>query len=107
MIQNILNKSEMTIGDFLHSLVDYKCNIMDGILDEISDEQLRANFLQKAAKLREEKHQETSGFAHVDLPVTYFLDHAMIDFINMKPKSSILSEDKPKTGSRKIILPNN
>ncbi len=104
---DILNKSEMTIGDFLHALVDYKCNIMDGILDEISDEQLRTNFLQKAAKLREDKHKETSGFAHVDLPVTYFLDHTMIDFINMKPKSSILSEDKPKTGSRKIILPNN
>ena len=103
----ILNQSEIKIGDFLHALIDYKCNIIDDIMGAISDDQLKASFLDKNARLREEKHKETDEFAHVDLPITYFLDHTMRDFINMKPRSSILSEDKPKTGSRKIILPNN
>ena len=105
---DILNQSQMKIGDFLHSLIDFKCDIIDAIMGEIYDEQLRTIFLEKNAKLREEKHKETDGFAHVNLPVTYFLDHTMIDFINMKPKSSILSEDKKsKTVNKKIILPNN
>lgn len=103
-VLDILNNSGMTIGDFLHALIDFKCKIMSEIFNEITNKQLRKFYLEKVDTLRDEKHMETKGFAHVTLPITYFLDHTILDFIQMKPKSSISDETTPD-GAKKILLP--
>lgn len=101
-----LNKSNITIGDFLHALIDDKCKTIKEILNEIDDPQLRKEYLQKLEELRSEKHKETSEFAHVDLPITFFLDHTIADFIKMERKSPLLAEEKPKV-AQKLYVPGN
>lgn len=102
-VVEILNS--ITIGEFLHTLINYKCQIMIDILKEISDPKLREKYLEKVQKLKQEKHRETSTFGHVHLPVTFFLNHTIVDMLNTKPKSSILlSDDEDTTGSKKIIV---
>lgn len=99
-----LNNSGMTIGDFLHALIDFKCKIMRDIFSEINNPQLKITYLEKVEDLKNEKHEETKTFAHVDLPITYFLDHTFLDFMKMERKSSIL-EDKKTNEVKKILLP--
>lgn len=101
-----LNKSGMTIGDFLKALIDDKCRTIREILEEIDNKELRNTYLKELEKLREEKHRETEGFAHVNLPITYFLDHTIMDFLRIDEKSKIYIEDKPKI-NQKIYIPNN
>ena len=103
-VLNILNNSGMTIGDFLHALIDFKCKTMSEIFSEIGNLQLRKAYLEKVEILREEKHGETKEFAHVNLPITYFLDHTFLDFMSMEHKSPIL-EDTTPNGTKKILLP--
>lgn len=103
-ILRILDESKMTIGDFLDALIDYKCQIMESIFKEIKDENLKKEYLEKIADLRKNKHEETKTFTHVDLPITYFKDHTMLDFLNRKLKSNILDEESPDS-NKKIILP--
>lgn len=103
-ILNILNKSEMTIGDFLHALIDFKCKIMSEIFSEIRDSKLRKTYLEKVETLKKEKHEETKTVAYVALPVTYFLNHTFSDFISMEHKSFI-PEDTTPNGAKKILLP--
>lgn len=100
---NILNNSGMKIGDFLHALIDFKCKIMCEVLSEISDPKLRTDYLKRVETLREEKHEETKTFTHVGLPVTFYLDHTFLDFLEMEQKSSLLGDDEP-TGAKKILL---
>lgn len=100
-----LNKSGMTIGDFLKALIDYKCNIMNEIFSEISDAKIRKQYLERVKDLREQKMNELNDFSHVDLPITYFLNHTIIDFLSREPKSSIKEDNKPNV-LKKIILPN-
>lgn len=104
-IIDILNKSGITIGEFLHALIDDKCKIIKEILNEIADPVLRKQFLEELEEFRLEKHKETNEFAHVDLPATFFLDHTIMDFINMEKPSSLLIEDKPKV-AQKLYIPN-
>lgn len=104
-ILKILNDSGMTIGDFLHALIDYKCKTMNEIFSEISSPQLRKKYLEKTEALREEKHEETKGFANETLPITFFLDHTFLDFINMEHTPSSILEDTKPSGAKKIILP--
>ena len=103
-ILNILKTSGITIGDFLHALIDFKCKTMSEIFSEISDSQLKRTYLEKVEILREEKHEETKDFAHVTLPISYFLDHTFLDFMSMERKSPIL-EDTTTNGAKKILLP--
>ena len=100
----ILNESAMTIGDFLHSLIDFKCNIMSDILKKIESKNLQEQYLLRVEDLRKEKHSETNTFAHTHLPITYFLNHTFNDFINDElNRSSIIEGNKPKA-VKKIIL---
>lgn len=99
-----LNNSGMTIGDFLKALIDDKCKTIREILEEIDDRELRNTYLKELENLRNEKIRETEGFAHVHLPITYFLDHTIMDFIRTDEKSKIYVEDKPKV-NKKLFLP--
>ncbi len=103
-IINILDKSGMTIGDFLHALIDFKCKIMTEILSEITDPKLRDSYLKKVETLKEEKHAQTKTFAHVRLPITYFLNHSFIDFLNSNFDQSSILDDDTTPKQRKIIL---
>lgn len=106
VIIDALNNANVTIGDFLKALIDEKCRIMKKVLDEIEDKKLRAKYLKQLEELKEEKKKEVEGFAHSDLPVTYFLDHTVIDFLRTEKKSKLLSDDKPKV-AQKLYIPNN
>lgn len=105
-IIKILNDYKITIGDFLHDLIDFKCNIMNEIFSEIKDSKLRIKYLTKVDELRKNKHEETLTFSYTNLPITYFLTHTIYDAMNIKPKSSILDQ-KDKPTPKKILLPKN
>lgn len=103
-ILTILKESGMTIGDFLHSFIDFKCQIMKEIGENIENPNLKITYLEKVENLREEKQKETKNFAYVDLPITYFSNHTILDFLSREKKSSILKDTTPKP-VQKIILP--
>lgn len=105
-ILDILNKSKMTIGDFLHSLIDFKCQIMTEILDEIGNSELRKEYLKKVEELQENQHKKTKTFAHINLPITYYLEHTFLDFLDSELKSSLLDDNNPNH-SKKILVPKN
>lgn len=102
-VMNILKEKEITIGDFLHALIDHKCGLMTDIFNEIEDKELKMRYLDKVEKLKEEKHNETKSFAHVKLPITYFKDHTLSDFLNIRQDSAILDDYSTKV--KKILLP--
>lgn len=106
-ILSILKEDGMTIGEFLNVLIHHKCDKMKSIFSQVKDFKLRSKYLQKVEDLRKEKLEETSQFAHVHLPVTYFYDHTFLDFLrDSEKRSSILLEDSKPTKPQKIILPN-
>lgn len=88
----MLNKSDIKIGEFLHALVDYKCDIIKDIISNVQDDSLRDEYINKTENLRKEKHEETDTFAHVKLPINYFYNHTILDFLDMpeEPKRSII-----------------
>jgi len=92
-ILNILNNSKITIGEFLHALIDSKCKIMIEIFSEIHDSESREIYLEKIKALKEKKHKETNNFAHVNLPVTYFLNNPLTDFMNFTFEIPIFEKD--------------
>ncbi len=96
----------MTLGDFLHDLIDFKCKTMSDIFKNINKKELRNNYLERVEVLREKQHQETATFAHVDLPITYYLNHSILDFIKTPPKSKVLTNSNKPKQKNKIILPN-
>lgn len=100
----ILNESGMTIGDFLHSLIDFKCNTMINILKEIENRRLQELYLLKVEDLRKEKHNETNTFTHIHLPITYFLDNTFNDFMEDELNRSSITENPESKNVRKIIL---
>lgn len=105
-IINILNDLDITIGDFLHALIEFKCQIMKEIFMEINDVKLKQTYLEKVETLRKERQEEVKQFAHATLPVTYFLNHTILDFMNRKQKSSLF-EEPSNSGAKKILLPKN
>lgn len=102
-IIDLLKKFGITIGDFLHALIDSKCKTMTELLSEITNPQLRKTYLEKVEKLKEEKHKKTQTFALVDLPITYFSDYTFFDFLNSEQESSIFKEPSPKEVEKIII----
>lgn len=103
-ILKIFNNSKMTTGDFLNALIDFKCQKMSEIFSEISDLELKKTYLEKVETLKEEKHEEIKDFAHVTLPITFFLNNSISDFINMEQKAPIL-ENTTSNKTKKILLP--
>ena len=85
----ILDEEELTIGTFLNALIDDKCQTMIDIFSEIENPLLKEEYLAKTEKLRNLKHAEIQTFNHINLPVTYFLNHTYEDFLNGKDVSSV------------------
>ena len=102
-IINILDESGMTIGEFLHALVEHKCGIMKDILNNIGNTEKKQIYLNRLENLKDEKHKEVDTFTHINLPVTYFKNHTMLDFLEEDlTKSSILENNNKE--KKKIII---
>ncbi len=78
-IIDILNESGMTIGDFLNALVDYKCNIMEGIFNIIQDKNKKDYIFNVIIKLRKSKHEEIKKYPNINLPITSILDNTFLE----------------------------
>lgn len=106
-ILSILKEDGMTIGEFLNVLIHHKCDKMKNIFSHVEDFRLRSKYLQKIEDLRKTKLEETSQFAHIHLPVTYFYNHSFLDFLEeSNTRSSILIGNSKPDKPQKIILPN-
>ncbi len=92
-IIRILNESGMKIGDFLNELVDYKCDYMIDVFGNISNSSLREKYLKKIEELKNEKKEIIKTFHHIDLPVTYFLNHTIGDFKEMVSQKGDQDDD--------------
>lgn len=102
----ILKEDGMTIGELETALIEEKCSTMKSILIHIKDSNMRRKFLQKVDDLKKQKLEDVKTFPSFNLPVTYFYDHTVLDFLDWHPQSSsiLLGEPKPKN-PQKIILP--
>lgn len=100
----ILKNSKMTIGDFLKALVDYKCAIMKDIFSSVENPRLKRIYLKKVEELKEEKRSQVDGFPNSNLPITYFLDHTIMDFISSQFNNSSDEDDTGKKPGHQIIL---
>ena len=78
-IIDILNESGMTIGDFLNALVDYKCNIMEGIFNIIQNKNIKDYFFSVIIELRKSKHEEIKKYPNINLPITSILDNTFLE----------------------------
>lgn len=78
-IIDILNESGMTIGDFLNALVDYKCNIMEGIFNIIQDKNKKDYFFNVIIELRKSKHEEIKKYPNINYPITSILDNTFLE----------------------------
>ncbi len=103
----ILNASGMTIGDFREALINSKCQIMQDIMREIPDFRLRMYYLKRIAELKKEKQADASKFADAHLPITYFLNHTILDALKEPPRSSIILGNENPKKAPKILLPTN
>ena len=81
-------------------------SIFDKSSNEYANSSLKEKYLKNLTDFQEEKHLETQGYAHVNLPADYFLDQTLEDFIKYANQmhSIILPEEKPLVPKR-VILP--
>lgn len=77
-IIHLLKESGMTIGDFLHALVDYKCDIMADIFEQIQNETKKKMALNIIKKHRLLKHKEVNGFSHITIPIINLLEGTVL-----------------------------
>ena len=75
----LLKESGMTIGDFLHALVDYKCDIMEGMFNIIQGKNKKDYFFNLITELRKSKHEEIKKYPNINLPITSILDNTFLE----------------------------
>jgi hypothetical protein len=100
-LDTMIDESTITIGDFLNALTDFKIASIRDVISAISNPQTRNTYLSKVSSLREEQKAKIAAVNHTHLPVGYFKNHTMMDFIN-EPKPSLLEPQHNKNGQ--IIL---
>ena len=90
----ILKASGMTIGEYLNSLIDYKCSILLSIFSKVENSKLKNDFLSRIQILKDEKKGEVANYEYSNLPVTYFYDYKLEDYLKDKVDEII---EKKKT----------
>ena len=85
----ILQESNMTIGEYINSLIDHKCSILVSIFSKIENPRLKNEFLSRIQVLRDEKKGEVNDYEYSNLPITYFYDHKLEDYMKEKVQASI------------------
>lgn len=103
-IINTLDESNMTIGEFLHALVDHKCEMMSDVLSNINSTENKEKYLKELDTLQRKQHEETDTLTNVSLPITYFKSHTMLDFLEENITRSSILEDTSKKQKKKIII---
>ncbi len=99
-----LQQSDITIGKFRHALVENKCTLIKEVIEEIKNSELKQQYQARLNQLRIEKHQEVEETFDRKLPIAYFLDHTVFDFMNdTSLHPSVLDENTSKS-QKKIIL---
>lgn len=77
----LLNDYDITVGMFLDSLIDYKCDTIFSVFKYLPDGDEKDKYMKMINDLRDEKHKEVKKIYNYDLPITYFYDHTMSDYI--------------------------
>lgn len=95
-----LDEASLTIGDFLRELVAYKCDIMIEIFRNIKSVHLREIYLKKIESLKKKKIDEVASLYNSHLPITYFYDHSLSDFLR---SSQHLNKDSDDSTVKKNI----
>lgn len=85
----ILQKSNMTIGEYLNSVIDHKCSILVSIFSKVENARLKNEYLARIQVLRDEKKGEVSNYEYSNLPIAYFYDHRLEDYMREKVQASI------------------
>lgn len=88
---NIIRENNITNGTIMHAIIDDKCDIMKDIMSAIPQDNLRSEFLKCVEELRSEQKKEKESQPNFNLPLCYFLDHTVEDFI--------LASFEPNTGT--------
>jgi len=84
----ILQESNMTIGEYLNGLLDFKISILTGIFSKIDNVQARNDYLAKIQVLKDEKKGEIASYEYSNLPIAYFYDHTLEEYMREKVKSN-------------------
>lgn len=97
-----LQETDLTIGIFLDELVEYKCKMMEEVLQCIPILMLREKYLNKLTTLKQERKKEIESHAFKGLSVAYFLDYTVDDFMT---SASIIPSSKKRIpfDNKKII----
>lgn len=85
----ILQKSNMTIGEYLNSVIDHKCSILVSIFSKVENARLKNEYLARIQVLRDEKKGEVNNYEYRNLPIAYFYDHKLEDYMREKVQDSI------------------
>lgn len=85
----ILQASNMTIGEYLNSVIDHKCSILVSIFSKVENARLKNEYLARIQVLRDEKKGEVSNYEYSNLPIAYFYDHRLEDYMREKVQASI------------------
>ena len=85
----ILQKSNMTIGEYLNSVIDHKCSILVSIFSKVENARLKNEYFARIQVLRDEKKGEVSNYEYSNLPIAYFYDHRLEDYMREKVQASI------------------
>jgi hypothetical protein len=94
-LKETLEKSKLTMGQFLIALIEYKCACIKEVVKNIGECNLREEYLQRILSIQCEKISQAQSYANADLPVGYFINHTLFN---------MLEEDRKQKS--KIILPN-
>jgi len=87
-LEIMINQSNITIGDFLNALVEFKIVSIKDVFLAIENPKLREDYLHIISGLEAGKKKEVANLGHIHLPVGYFNTNTMQDFVkNPKPSS--------------------
>lgn len=77
-----LSNLPITIGDYLRALVDFKCEKIKSVFEEVSNKELKNEMMQKIEELRQTKYDEIKELYNSNLQICYFFNHTVHEYIN-------------------------
>ena len=93
--EKLLN-TDLTIGEYLRSFINYKCELMIEIFSHIKNDILRTKMISKVNDLRFDKLSEIDSSFYHKLHVCYFFNHTIYDYIDAEQKSKLYRKTKEK-----------
>ena len=81
-VVNRLSNVQITIGDYLRALVDFKCSKIKSVFEEVSNSDFKKEMMDKVDELREIKYEEISELYNSNMQICYFFNHTVHEYIN-------------------------